>query len=103
MDLFPDIDDFTSLFRLLDDYEAHCSNRECSGRRRSGRGRSGRGAAPVRGFSPRFDMRETEDTYHIEGEFPGVSRSDIEIELSDPQTIVIKGHAKREYPSRRDS
>ncbi|KAJ5155128.1 HSP20-like chaperone [Penicillium coprophilum] len=73
--------DFAPLFRLLDDYDDHRSSRNQS----------------VTSFSPRFDIRESEDAYHFDGELPGISQKDIDIEFSDPQTLVVKGHTEREY------
>lgn len=51
----------------------------------------------VRNFSPRFDVRESEEAYHLDGELPGINQKDIEIEFSDPHTLVIKGHSTRQY------
>lgn len=79
---FPGSGDFGPLFRLLDDYDDH---------------RSSRNQPAVRSFSPRFDIRESEDAYHFDGELPGIDQKDIDIEFSDPQTLVVKGHAEREY------
>ncbi|KAJ5749365.1 uncharacterized protein N7511_011061 [Penicillium nucicola] len=79
---FPSSGDFTPLFRLLDDYDTH---------------RSTRSQPSVPSFSPRFDVRETEDAYHLDGELPGVAQKDIDIEFSDSQTLVVKGRSERDY------
>ncbi|KAL9616906.1 MAG: hypothetical protein Q9160_008254 [Pyrenula sp. 1 TL-2023] len=50
----------------------------------------------VRSFAPRFDVRELEDGYHLDGELPGVDQKDIQIEFTDPHTLVIKGRTVRE-------
>jgi HSP20 family molecular chaperone IbpA len=84
MSLFPRVSDFAPIFRLLDDYDIH---------------RSSRGGTSVRGFAPRFDIREAKDAYYLDGELPGLDRSDINIEFSDPQTIVISGHVEHRYQS----
>lgn len=76
--------DFGSLFRLLDDWESH---RSALG------GISAAGTA----FSPRFDVRETKDAYLLDGELPGINQKDINIEFSDPHTLVINGRAERSY------
>ncbi|KAI9926094.1 hypothetical protein ASPWEDRAFT_109176 [Aspergillus wentii DTO 134E9] len=78
--------DFAPLFRLLDDYDVHRSNKQTS----------------VRSFSPRFDVRESEDGYHLDGELPGVDQKDIDIEFSDPQTLVIKGRVERSTHTESD-
>ncbi|KAF3481710.1 uncharacterized protein GIQ15_04469 [Arthroderma uncinatum] len=75
--------EFTPLFRLLDDYDAH---RSCSSE-----------ASIARSFAPKFDVRETKDAYHLDGEIPGVSQKDMEIEFTEPQTLVVRGRTKREY------
>ncbi|PLN84755.1 30 kDa heat shock protein [Aspergillus taichungensis] len=77
--------DFAPLFRLLDDYDVH----------RSGKSQN----TAVRSFSPRFDVRESQDAYLLDGELPGISQKDIEIEFSDHQTLVVKGRTERQYHS----
>ncbi|KAJ6108441.1 hypothetical protein N7523_009764 [Penicillium sp. IBT 18751x] len=77
----PANDGFSSLFRLLDDYDQH---------------RTGRQQSALR-ITPRFDVRESNDAYHLDGELPGIAQSDIDIEFSDPQTLVVKGHTERSY------
>ncbi|KAJ5733624.1 HSP20-like chaperone [Penicillium malachiteum] len=48
-------------------------------------------------INPRFDFRETHDAYHLDGELPGLTQKDIDIEFSDSHTLVIKGRTEREY------
>lgn len=79
----PANDGFSSLFRLLDDYDQH---------------RTGRPQPALR-ITPRFDVRESNDAYHLDGELPGIAQSDIDIEFSDPQTLVVKGRTERSYSS----
>jgi len=74
--------DLSSVFRLFDDYDVHR--------------RANRHLAP-RPFTPRFDVRETEDAYHLDGELPGVDQKNIEIEFSDAHNLVVKGRTEREY------
>lgn len=91
MSLFPRVGgEFAPLFRLLDDYDTH---------------RSGRSAtqSSITSFAPRFDVRESKDAYHLDGELPGINQKDIEIEFSDPQTLTIKGRSVREYHSSSDN
>ncbi|KAJ5119206.1 hypothetical protein N7448_010912 [Penicillium atrosanguineum] len=78
---FPSSGDFSPLFRLLDDYDSHRTSRQPS----------------LRSFSPRFDVRETEEAYHLDGELPGIAQKDIDIEFTDPQTLTVKGRTEREY------
>lgn len=81
--------DFSPLFRLLDDYETHRSEP-----------RPTRAApAKVVTFTPSFDVREASNGYYLDGELPGVDQSNIEIEFSDPQTLIVKGRTERNYQS----
>lgn len=54
-----------------------------------------RRAAPQQHFTPRFDVAETSSAYELYGEVPGLSQSDLVIEFSDAQTLVIKGKTQR--------
>ncbi|KAL3433429.1 HSP20-like chaperone [Aspergillus tetrazonus] len=83
----PSVSSFAPLFNLLDDYDNHLASRN--------RGHH----TSVRSFSPRFDVRETSDAYHLDGELPGVAQKDIDIEFTEPQTLVIKGRVERQYHS----
>lgn len=49
----------------------------------------------VQSFTPRFDVKEERDSYHLEGEMPGIAQKDIEIEFSDDRTLTIKGRSER--------
>ncbi|KAF3390565.1 30 kDa heat shock protein [Penicillium rolfsii] len=81
---FPSGGDFAPLFRLLDDYDLHRSNRQTTS---------------TRTFHPRFDVRESENSYHLDGELPGIAQKDISIEFTDANTLVVKGRTEREYHS----
>jgi HSP20 family molecular chaperone IbpA len=50
-------------------------------------------------FRPRFDVRETETTYELHGELPGLDRENVSIEFPEPQTMVISGRVERNYVS----
>ncbi|KAI9039072.1 Hsp20/alpha crystallin family protein [Aspergillus affinis] len=76
---------FAPLFHLLDDYDVH--------RPRSPKCR----VRPVRSFSPRFDVYEQDGSYHLDGELPGVDQNNVDIEFTDPHTLVIKGRVERQY------
>ncbi|KAL4868759.1 hypothetical protein BDV12DRAFT_168945 [Aspergillus spectabilis] len=77
---------FTPLFQLLDDFDMHQSTR-----------RPNKKVTTVRTFTPKFDVYELNDRYYLDGELPGVEQSNIEIEFTDPQTLVIKGRSERNY------
>jgi hypothetical protein len=77
--------EFAPLFRLLDDYDSH---------------RSSQGSfSSIRSFAPKFDVQEVKDAYHLDGELPGIDQKDIQIEFTNPYTLVIKGRTEREYTS----
>jgi len=75
--------EFTPLFRLLDDYDDH----------RTGRGKSQ--TSTIRAFRPKFDVHETNDSYQLQGELPGIEQKDINIEFVDHHTLIISGHVER--------
>ncbi|KAJ5082081.1 30 kDa heat shock protein [Penicillium argentinense] len=79
---FPATSDFAPLFRLLDDYDNHRSNNSLP---------------TTRSFAPKFDIRESKEAFHLDGELPGIPQENIDIEFTDPQTLVVKGRTQREY------
>lgn len=90
MSLFRGFDnEFAPMFRLLDSYANHALGH-------------GRGDASIpssfgsslRTFTPKFDVKEDEKTYELHGELPGIEQKNINIEFTDPQTLVIKGRTE---------
>ncbi|KAL7275001.1 hypothetical protein RUND412_002065 [Rhizina undulata] len=52
----------------------------------------------TRVFSPNFDVRETSESYILDGELPGIEdKSKIDIEFTGPQTLEIRGRIERSY------
>ncbi|KAI1161397.1 30 kDa heat shock protein [Nemania serpens] len=84
-----DFGNFGSLVRFIDDWDKHFSQQNTREPRQARR--------QNQTFTPRFDVRETEQNYELHGELPGVEKKDINIEFSDQQTIVIRGNAERTY------
>ena len=86
MSLFPRFsqNEFTPIFRLLDDYDTH---------------RSRQSQSHIRAFQPKFDVRELKDAYELHGELPGIDQKDMDIEFTDPHTLVVKGRVERTYES----
>lgn len=70
---------------MLDDYDVHRSKHPCKQLRTPS------------SFTPRFDVRELDDGYHLDGELPGVEQDNIDLEFTDPHTLVIKGRSERNY------
>jgi len=82
---------FTPLFRLLDDFDNY--SREAQGSQDGGRQRRHH----VRSFNPKFDVRETEVAYELHGELAGIDRDNVNIEFTEPQTLVVSGRVQRSY------
>ncbi|KAI9809863.1 MAG: hypothetical protein M1825_000296 [Sarcosagium campestre] len=89
MSLFPRFpqSEFAPIFRLLDDYNTHNS----------------RASNAVRAFKPNFDVREVKDAYELQGELPGIEQKDVQIEFSDPHTLIVKGRTERQHSSAQNS
>jgi HSP20 family protein len=51
--------------------------------------------APATGWTPRVDLSETEDAYHIHLDLPGVDKDDVDINLQDG-TLTIRGERKEQ-------
>ncbi|KAL1838385.1 hypothetical protein VTJ49DRAFT_2697 [Mycothermus thermophilus] len=88
---------FTPLFRLLDEFDNY--TREVRGYTDNNDRPRHRGRGHLSTFNPRFDVRETDQAYELYGELPGVERDKINIEFTDPQTLVIRGRTERNYTS----
>jgi len=78
---------FTPLFRLLDDFDNYS---------RQGSGHRGR-RSYVPTFQPKFDVRETGESYELHGELPGIAKDNVQIEFTEPQTLVVRGRVERSY------
>lgn len=101
MSLFPrtfisdDPTSFHPLFRLLDDFDSYSKSNTPSALSHNHR----RGGNIMKSFTPKFDVKEVTDAYELHGELPGIEQSNVEIEFSDSQTLVIRGHTERSYTS----
>jgi len=78
------------MFRLLDDYANHAM---ASSGHNGGFGPSAFSSS-LRSFQPKFNVKENKETYELHGELPGIEQKDINIEFTDPQTLVIKGQTQ---------
>ncbi|KAN0086685.1 heat shock protein Hsp30-like [Elaphomyces granulatus] len=88
--------DLSPLFQLFDDYDGHHSGGPNAG---SSASRS----QSSQKFSPRFDLREANDSYLLDGEIPGISQSDVEVEFADANILVVKGRSGRDYDTANSS
>lgn len=52
-------------------------------------------------FSPRIDLKETKDKYHISAELPGVKKEDIHITLKNG-ILTIQAESKDEHQEEKD-
>lgn len=50
-------------------------------------------------YAPSFDIRETEKSYYLDGDLPGVEQKDLSIEFEDDHCLSIKAHTERESTS----
>jgi HSP20 family molecular chaperone IbpA len=91
---------FNPLFRLLEDYDNY--SRQAQAAPSVPECRRQRTTQPRRRpatFNPKFDIRETENTYELHGELPGLDRENVNIEFTEPDTMVNRGHVERSYGS----
>ena len=58
--------------------------------------RARRWAQPRQLAAPRFDVRERNAAFELQGELPGLRQADVTIEFIDPHTLVIRGKVERE-------
>jgi len=86
----PEATSFTPLFRLLEDFDNYS-------RQDSGHQHGRRPGLPH--WQPKFDVRETESAYELHGELPGMTKDNVHIEFTDPQSMFIRGKAERTYTS----
>ncbi len=97
---------FTPLFRLLDDFDSY--SRQCqspsstnntnkSSQCKKQQQQHFRKSTAVSHWQPKFDVRETADTYELHGELPGLNKNDVSIEFTEPQTLVVRGKVERTY------
>jgi len=82
---FPRINEFSPLFQLANEIDRATGSTSF--------------ASPERGssrvFAPRFDVKETKETYELYGELPGIEQSNVNIEWSDDHTLIISGHTEK--------
>lgn len=54
----------------------------------------------VRAFTPNFDVYESDTTYTLEGDLPGLSnKKALDLEFSDDRTLMIRGKVERTIPA----
>lgn len=84
---------FSSLFRMLDDFEKYAHHYIPS----SMGGSMIPSSSSIETCTPKFDVAEHDKNYTLQGELPGVPPENVNIEFTDPQTLVVSGHAEREH------
>lgn len=85
---------FSSLFRMLDDFEKYAQHHISSSPMGSSMIPSSTSSA-IETCTPKFDVAEHDKNYTLQGELPGVPPENVNIEFTDPQTLVVSGHAER--------
>ncbi|KAK2592793.1 hypothetical protein QQS21_009497 [Conoideocrella luteorostrata] len=83
---------FNPLFRLLDDFDNYSRQGSDAQQHACRRSRSSV-------WQPKFDVREAENCYELHGELPGMSKDNVHIEFTEPQTLVVRGRTERSYSS----
>merc|ERR1712187_170846 len=86
--------DLLPSFHLLDDYDHHRLSRP---KHQHQQHHHRPQPTQVRSFTPKFDLREMDDSFYLDGELPGVDQNNVNIEFSDPHTLVINGRVERNY------
>ena len=51
-------------------------------------------------WNPRFDIKETKESYQVDAEVPGVDPNDVSVEFIDEHTLSIKGRSERHTDKR---
>jgi HSP20 family molecular chaperone IbpA len=91
---------FTPLFRLLEDFDNYSREAQAAPAAPACRPQRTRQPRPqLAVFKPKFDVRETENTYELHGELPGLERENLNIEFTELDTMVIRGRVERNYGS----
>jgi HSP20 family protein len=80
---------FSPLFELRDEFDRMRNQVEHF----FGAARAGRPALDPAGF-PALNAWEDADSYHVEAELPGLALEDLEISLTEGDTLAIKGQRK---------
>jgi HSP20 family protein len=84
MSLFPRFtQEFSPLFRLVDDYD------------RATRHLANTWSSSLQHFQPKFDVTETQTSYELNGELPGIDQKDVSIEWTDGNTLAISGRTEK--------
>ncbi|KAK0643984.1 HSP20-like chaperone [Cercophora newfieldiana] len=101
---------FTTLFRLLDDFDSYSREAQTQApepqpqpQQQQQQKRRHIRRTVTTTFKPKFDVRETATAYHLHGELPGIQKENLNIEFTDPQTIVVRGRVERTYESNPES
>jgi len=82
---------FSPLFQLADEIERASRPGHCGPKHHA------------RSFAPRFDVTETQDSYQLLGELPGLDQSKVNIEWAEDNTLTISGNTQKSYESRSAS
>jgi HSP20 family protein len=61
----------------------------------------GNGGTTLRRWIPAMDVVETDDTYVLRADLPGLSKGDVNVELDD-RVLTISGERKAEHEQRRE-
>jgi len=80
-------DTFSQLDRLSNEMQGHLNNAVTNSNTEGG-------SKNLLTFAPKFDIKETEKAYILEGEMPGIERKHVNIEWADDNTLIVKGRVE---------
>jgi len=81
---FPRFNDISPIFRLADELDRATRHSH---------------QTQVPTFAPKFDVRESKESYELKGELPGIEQSNVNIEWSDEHTLTISGRTESRFES----
>lgn len=93
-------DDFMPFFSLLNDTFSELQRLSDT---LSTDSTSGNGSGATTISAPKFDVKETDTTYELQGELPGVTHDNLAIEFADEHTLTVRGrteYSREQQPSR---
>lgn len=94
------LNSYAPLFRLLEDYDNYSREAKTAPSSAAPSRQRARQTRPKPAtFKPAFDILETEHGYQLYGALPGLARENVNLEFTEPQTLVISGRVERNYDS----
>ncbi|KAH6655599.1 small heat shock protein [Truncatella angustata] len=95
---------FNGLFRLIDEFDQYASqssgeNVDSNNNNNKVARQGGGSRLTLPTFTPKFDLKETETSYELHGDLPGINKEDVHLEFTDDHTLRISGRVERSHTS----